>query len=227
RASAEQRAGRAGRTQPGRCQRLWTIADQAGRREREVPEVLRLDLTGVVLELRAWGVGDLRSFPWLDVPRGGALEAAERLLTALGALASDGALTEIGRRMLDLPAPPRLARMLVEAERAGAGEEGALAAAVASERDILLERRALAEGSSAPWPTGRSDLLLRMDLFHRADGAPGLDPRAVRAVERARRQLFRSLDKRGRGLAGEDAILRSVLAGFPDRVARRREAGSA
>src|SRR5206468_1182809 len=141
RASAEQRAGRAGRTQPGRCQRLWTIADQAGRREREVPEVLRLDLTGVVLELRAWGVGDLRSFPWLDVPRGGALEAAERLLTALGALASDGALTEIGRRMLDLPAPPRLARMLVEAERAGAGEEGALAAAVASERDILLERR--------------------------------------------------------------------------------------
>ncbi len=104
--------------------RLWTIAEHAGRREREVPEVLRLDLTAAVLELRAWGVGDLRSFPWLDAPGGGALEAAERLLGALGALASDGALTRIGRRMLDLPAPPRLARMLVEAERAGGSRGG-------------------------------------------------------------------------------------------------------
>ncbi|HSD11214.1 MAG TPA: ATP-dependent helicase C-terminal domain-containing protein, partial [Candidatus Binatia bacterium] len=226
RASAEQRAGRAGRTQPGRCLRLWTIAEHAERREREAPEVLRLDLSAAVLELRAWGVGDLRSFAWLDAPRDGALEAAERLLSALGAVAADGALTDVGRRMLDLPAPPRLARMLVEAEREGAAEEGALAAALAAERDILLERRAFAEGDAARWPTGRSDLWLRMELFHRASNAHDLDPRAVRAVERARRQLARSLDRRGARGAGEDAILRSVLAGFSDRVVRRREPGS-
>jgi len=228
RASAEQRAGRAGRTQRGRCLRLWTTAEHAERREREVPEVLRLDLTAAALELRAWGAGDLRSFPWLDSPRDGALEAAERLLASLGALGAEGELTEVGRRMLDLSAPPRLARMLVEAERAGVAEEGALAAALASERDILLERRTFAEGGAAPWPTGPSDLLLRMELYHRAEGAHGLDPRAVRAVERARRQLARSLDRRGGGDADADegAILRSVLAGFPDRVVRRRGAGS-
>ena len=226
RASAEQRAGRAGRTQRGRCLRLWTTAEHAERREREVPEILRLDLTAAALELRAWGAGDLRAFPWLDSPRDGALEAAERLLASLGALGAERELTEVGRRMLDLSAPPRLARMLVEAERAGVAEEGALAAALASERDILLERRTFAEGGAAPWPTGPSDLLLRMDLYHRAEGAHGLDPRAVRAVERARRQLARSLDRRGSADADEGAILRSVLAGFPDRVVRRRGAGS-
>lgn len=227
RASADQRAGRAGRTQPGRCFRLWTIAEHAERRERDVPEVLRLDLTAAVLELRACGLGDLRCFPWLDPPRDGALERAERLLAMLGALDARGSLTDVGRRMLDLSAPPRLARMLVEAERAGVPEEGALAAALASERDILLERRALAAGEATPWPTGPSDLVLRMELFRGGGRGRGLDAGALRAVERARAQLARALDRRTRAsAAGEQEILRSILAGFPDRVVRRREGGS-
>jgi ATP-dependent helicase HrpB len=232
RAAAEQRAGRAGRIGPGRCLRLWTAAQHAERRERETPEVLRLDLSSTVLELRAWGVGDLRSFAWLDPPREGSLESAERLLEQLGALTADGVLTDTGRRMLALPASPRLARMLIEAEARGAAADGALAAALASERDVLLERRAFAAPSVSPWPSGSSDLLLRMDLFRQAEReglrpqacrSLGLDPAAVRAVDRARRQLHSSARA---APAAEDAVLRCVLAGFPDRVARRRSPGS-
>ena len=236
RASAEQRAGRAGRLGPGRCLRLWTIGEHAERKEREVPEVLRLDLVSAALELRAWGVRDLRTFPWLDPPSDGALESAERLLAQLGALGADGSLSEIGRRMLALSAPPRLARMLVEAEHAGVAEDGALAAALASERDVLLERRAFAGAAAAPWPTGPSDLWLRMELVRHAQReglrpescrSLGLDAAAVRAVDRARRQLAAALAGRSSRRVEDEESMRSisrcVLAGFPDRVVRRRQ----
>src|SRR5438094_439417 len=199
RASAEQRAGRAGRLAPGRCLRLWSRAEHAGRRAAETPEVLRLDLTRVALELHAWALADARRLRWLDPPPPHAIERAERLLAQLGALEPvGGAVTPTGRRVLALPAEPRLARMLVEAERTGAGLDGALLAALASERDILARGEAFAD-----FPPGSSDLELRARLFEdaarrrfAADAcrALGLDPGAVRAVERARRQLARLLD---------------------------------
>ncbi len=237
RTAADQRAGRAGRTGPGRCVRLWTAADHAERKDRELPEVLRLDLSGVGLELRAWGVRDLGAFPWLDPPRESALESADRLLSLLGAIDRTGAVTDTGRRMLDLSAPPRLARMLLEAERRGVAEDGALVAALASERDILLERRALARGEGGRWGVGRSDLALRLELFREAERAGlqphrcrpiGVDAGAARTVDRARRQLIAGLQQREKSAPGgeEDALLRCVLAGFPDRVARRRQPGS-
>jgi ATP-dependent helicase HrpB len=235
RAAAEQRAGRAGRTGPGRCLRLWSAAEHAERKERELPEALRLDLSAVALELRAWGVRDLGTFPWLDPPREGALERAERLLALLGAVDGAGAVTEMGRRMLDVPAPPRLARMLLEADRHGMAEGGALVAALASERDMLLERRALARGEGGLWASGQSDLALRLELFREAERAAfeprrcraiGLDAASVRAVDRARRQFSAGLGRRRTARGEEDALLRCVLAGFPDRVARRRQAGS-
>lgn len=238
RAAAEQRAGRAGRTQPGRCLRLWTAAEHAERRDRELPEVLRLDLSAIALELRAWGARDLARFPWLDPPGEGALQSVERLLENLGALdAGTGAVTDVGRRMLALAAPPRLARMLVEAQQLGA-PDAPLVAALASERDILLERRALGAGRDSigsRWAAGRSDLLLRLELFREAERAGfssgscrslGLDVAALRAVERARRQLARAAPAAPGQAAGEDALLRCVLVGFPDRVVRRREPGS-
>ena len=236
RAAAEQRAGRAGRTRPGRCLRLWSAAEHAERRERELPEVLRLDLATIALELRAWGARDLARFPWFDPPWPGALEGADRLLVRLGALdPRGGAPTAVGRRMLELSAPPRLARMLVEAERTSVAD-GPLAAALASEREILLERRALGARDDSIWPAGRSDLLLRLNLFRDAENkgftpvvcrSLGLDPQALRAVDRARRQLARALAVRGKSESAADAkVLRCVLAGFPDRVVRRREAGS-
>ena len=237
-ASAEQRAGRAGRLRPGRCVRLWTLAEHAERREREVPEILRLDLSATVLELRAWGVGDLRAFPWLDPPGAGALETAERLLRMLGALdPASGDLTPMGRQMLALPVSPRLARLLVEGERTGCAD-APLVAAIASERDILLERRGLAARTDGGWATGRSDLLLRVSLFKEAeragfDGEPGrrsgLDRAALGAVDRARRRLAggRLPSKSEARPEDEETTLRCILAGVPDRVVRRRQPGSA
>src|SRR5262245_11078795 len=232
RASAEQRAGRAGRLGPGRCVRLWSREEQAGRRAYETPEILRLDLTRTVLELRAWGLRDATTLPWLDPPPAAALAHAERLLVQLGAVdTASGVLTETGRRLLALPASPRLGRMQLEAERTGAGAAGALLAALAGERDIVLASRAFG-GPVADRPAAASDLLVRLELFEDAARrglsagacqALGVDPRAVRAVERARRQLARGLPRQA---VDPDRLLRCVLTGFPDRVCRRRAAGS-
>jgi len=241
RAAADQRAGRAGRTAPGRCLRLWTYVEHLHRLERDVPEAVRLDLCGTLLELRAWGLRDVRRFAWLDPPGEGAVQRAERLLEQLGAVDADsGALTEIGTRMLDLSVAPRLARMLVEAERSGCADSGALLAALASERDICLAHRALTTADlrhAGRAAAGPSDLLLRMQLFAEAAGARfdhnasrrlGLDHRSVRAVERVRRQLQRALGCGERmAAAADDLLLRCTLAGYPDRVVRRRRAGSA
>ena len=236
RAAADQRAGRAGRLAPGRCLRLWSRAEHAGRRAAETPEVLRLDLTRIVLELHAWELADARRLRWLDPPPPQAIERAEQLLAHLGALdPATGALTPIGRRMLELPAEPRLSRLLVEAERTGSAAEGALLAALASERDILAAGRSFGSSTTADFPPGPSDLELRARLFedaarHRfaADACRtlGLDPGAVRTVERARRQLARLLGRVQTASRDPDALRRATLAGFPDRVARRRAPGS-
>ncbi len=234
RAAAEQRAGRAGRLAPGCCVRLWSRAAHAARRAHETPEILRLDLTRMVLELRAWGLRAAAGLRWLDPPPPAALERAERLLIQLGAVeVTTGTLTPVGTRLLALPVEPRLARMLVEAERLGCGDEVALVAALASERDILARAGPLG-GPVRDRPPGPSDLLLRAELFGdaaRRRFAPdacrslGLEPRAVHTVERARRQLARLV--RPGGTADAAALGRCLLAGFPDRVARRRESGSA
>ncbi len=236
RAAADQRAGRAGRTAPGRCVRLWSQGEHMARRAHETPEVLRLDLSGTLLELRAWGLRDVGKFHWLDAPSETAVQRAEQLLEQLGAVDAGGALTDVGRRMLQLAVAPRLARMLVEAERRGCAAEGALLAALASERDICLEQRAFGDGAIGRWPAGNSDLVLRMQLFAEAErrrfdaGACrglDLDPRSVRAVERSRQQLGRILGRRAdSSSADEDILLRCALAGFPDRVIRRRAAGA-
>ncbi|HVM98387.1 MAG TPA: ATP-dependent helicase C-terminal domain-containing protein, partial [Candidatus Acidoferrales bacterium] len=229
-ASAAQRAGRAGRLGPGRCIRLGNEAEYRARRAHDTPEILRLDLCSTLLELRAWSARDARIIRWLDAPSPATVARAEQLLELLGAVdTADGSLTALGQRMLAMPVPPRLARLLLEAERRGCGGDGALLAALAAERDILLEQRGLSAGASPRWPDGPSDLLLRMDLFGEATrgGANaaacvrlGLDARAVRSVDKARRQLSRHLEKAGD--AGEaDTLLKCVLAGFPDRVVRR------
>src|SRR5690606_17038214 len=141
RASADQRAGRAGRTAPGVCLRLWTEKEHAQRPAQELPEVKRLDLAEVVLTLKASGIDDIGAFPWLEAPDAKALARAESLLADLGALegGTDGVatITETGRKMLRFPVHPRYARMLLEADRRGCVRSVALMAALTQGRNFL------------------------------------------------------------------------------------------
>ena len=136
RASADQRAGRAGRTAPGRCLRLWTEREHLERAAQELPEVKRLDLAEVVLTLKASGIDDIATFRWLEPPEPQALARAEQLLADLGAL-SAGQITELGRRMLAFPVHPRYARMLLAAQEHRCVRAIALIAAVTQGRSLL------------------------------------------------------------------------------------------
>ncbi len=206
RASAGQRAGRAGRTAPGRCLRLYTKADHDLRPADTTPEIRRVDLAGIVLDLAG------RPLVWMDPPPPAAWKAAVDLLTRLGALDVDGR-TPIGDAMTRLPASPRVARMLIEAATRGVPREGAVLAA------LLEERR-------------RGD---PEDLVVRA-----LDPRGMsRQAQDAARQLAGMLERVGLERTGGsggalrgarpppqddpgDALAAALLAGFPDRVGRRK-----
>jgi ATP-dependent helicase HrpB len=218
--SAEQRAGRAGRTGPGRVVRLWDERDRL--RPRREPEIERVDLAGPLLEVMAWG-GDAAGFEWFEVPPAERLEAAMSLLERLGAVADRG-LTRDGEAMHRLPVHPRLARVLLSA---GGGERAAAACAVLGEG-----WRPVASGDP---PTTDSDVLSAVDRLHEA-------PPGVKAA--ARELSFRGApsesgaeesagvaDSSGPGRRKslgmtDETLLRALLAGFPDRVARRREPGS-
>ncbi len=247
RASAAQRAGRAGRTRPGRCLRLYTRHDHDGRPEFDLPEIAREDLCETLLLLAAVaggaasgpagaavpggeaGGGDVE---WLLPPPAASAGAARALLSRLGALDEAGAITARGSRLVRLPLHPRLARLVEEAAARGAGAGGALLAALLGERDI---RERWDRDPRATPPTGPSDLLELASLFEeaaRARFAPeklrrlGLLPGAVQAVERARRQIERALRSSSTATATEEALLLATLAAYPDQVARRRAPGS-
>ncbi|HEY1334051.1 MAG TPA: helicase-related protein, partial [Myxococcaceae bacterium] len=221
-ASAAQRAGRAGRTRAGVCLRLFTATDLKSRPERDLPEIARADLAETVLALSAAGAPDPRGFGWFEPPPAAALDAAEQLLSMLGARGPDGTPTELGRRLLSFPVHPRLGRILVEGERRGVGMEAARAAAILSERPARTGAALGPHRSTGPTVSARSDVLEQMESSGSGDrGRGGTAP----AVERTTRQLSRALHGRQRAVPAEreDALLLALLAGFPDRVARRRK----
>lgn len=137
RPSADQRRGRAGRTGPGSCYRLWTEAEDARLAARNTPEILAADLTSLCLELAAWGVTEPQALKWLDVPPKAAYQQAVELLRQLGALDSKGKITVHGRLINNTGLHPRLAHMLVTAVSMGKGMEACCLAALLSERDVL------------------------------------------------------------------------------------------
>ena len=223
RASCTQRAGRAGRTRAGRCVRLYTRHDVDGRREHEVPEILRADLAEAVLALRAAGIRRAEPFEWFDPPAEPALAAADQLLVRLGAVdRTSGALTGLGRQLEEMPIHPRQARVLVDAEARGAGGDGALVAALLGERDVRLARRGRGQAAH----TSASDVLDDLDALQADDN---LDRNAARAVRRTAEQLGRFTSRRNHSsdVAEIDRALSiALLTGFPDRVARRRRPGA-
>jgi ATP-dependent helicase HrpB len=198
--SADQRAGRAGRTASGTVVRLWDARDRL--RPHREPDIARVDLASTVLDVAAWG-GDPRTFAWFEAPPAAAIEAAIHLLRRLGAFDDDDRPTEIGRLLQRMPLPPRLGRILI-------GARGATAAARACA--ILSERGATIPAHQAT----------TCDLLAAVDQPRDLPPH-VAAVAReleglARRVLGDSATDR----VDDDEFRRAVLAAYPDRVARRR-----
>lgn len=231
RASAEQRAGRAGRVRPGRCVRLYTLHDLQHRPEYEAAELHCVDLSEVLLLLLGAGVSRPAHLPWYEPPSDGALRHAETLLERLGAL-EEGRLTGVGQRMLTLPLSPRLARLVVEADRLGVPQDGRLAAALLSEGDVRREARARfdRDGVSARrLQSGPSDLLAMLDACRHGHD---VDARALSRVRRLEQHLRRGGTARA-GAADldegkrEQALSRAVLSAWPDRVARRRRQSGA
>lgn len=229
-ASAEQRAGRAGRTAPGVCLRLWPEAAHRARPEREGPEVHRVDLTGAVLQLACWIEPELENFPWFEPPRPTSLAAATRLLTRLEALDSQG-ITSLGREISRLPVHPRLGRMLIEGDRLGQVDRVALAAALLSERDPFVRSTPGTRRTASH--TSDSDLLDRvtaLETFEQrrqlAHDVGTLHRGGAEAVLRVRDQLLKQGSQHAKSdehIDADEALLRAVLAGYPDRVAKRRE----
>lgn len=233
--SADQRAGRAGRTAPGTCLRLWVESEHHHRPKHETPEIRRLELSQSILQIKAMGAEDVANFPWLQPPEPAALQQAEKLLQALGATATDGKLTEMGRRMSRLPMHPRLARMLIEADQRRCLERACLWAAIISERDILI--RGAKHELADDLPDGpRSDLVVLERALHLATdlnfdiarcNARGIHALACRELEKTRRLfLDTAADERlrpgGKREATIEAMAKCLLVAFPDHLAIRR-----
>lgn len=242
RASADQRAGRAGRTAPGRCVRLWTEREHAERSVQEAPEIRRLDLSEVMLTLRAAGAGDLRELPWLEPPGARALDRAELLLRDLGALDEKTAVTDLGRRMAGFPVHPRYARMMIAAGEYGCVRAVALIAALTQGRSLWMrkpDKSTREQREDVLGEENASDFFGLMRAFRFADSRRydvgacnrlGIHANTARQV-RALAGFFLDLAAKT-GLAIEDrapetdAICKCILTGFSDQVAKRLDAGT-
>ena len=241
-ASADQRAGRAGRTAPGRCLRLWSEPEHHERAPQELPEIKRLDLAEVVLTLKAAGVEDLRGFRWLERPDEISLTHAEELLTDLGALDKRGGITPVGRKLLAFPVHPRYARMLLAAQEYGCVHQACLVAALTQGRDLLLrnvgrEIEAAREdlfgdkASSDFWILMRAWTYAAKNQF-RLDACRRLGIHAVtaRQVGPLLDQFLRIAEREGLEVQPreirDEALQKCILIGFSDRVARRLDQGT-
>jgi ATP-dependent helicase HrpB len=208
RAAVDQRRGRAGRTEPGVCYRLWDEPQTASLAAYTQPEILSADLSSLVLDLAQWGVSDPASLAFLDPPPLPALKEARELLHELGALDGEGRITDEGRSLRALALPPRLARMIVDSHRLGAGRAAADIAAVLTERGLGGDH---------------VDLDVRLDVFRR-----DRSQRAEAARGQAQRWASQVAADDKAGVTGDDEPSNGVMLAlaFPDRVAKNRGNGS-
>lgn len=200
RASADQRRGRAGRTEPGICYRLWDEPETQGLVPFADPEIRVADLSGLVLDCAEWGTNDPRSLAWLDPPGEGGLAAARSGLQAIGGLDAEGHITSEGRRLRAMPLPPRLARMLLRAGERGAADDAAEVAAVLVERGI--------GGTDL-------DLATRLENFRRDRSRRAQDMRAL--SRQWARAATNAATKRGMLSLAEMLAL-----AYPERIAKNR-----
>jgi len=234
RAATQQRAGRAGRTAPGTCTRLWAEHEQEARPDHDLPEIRRLDLADAVLQLKALGVSDPRTFPWLEPPEDQALERAFDLLQGLAALDTSGNLTEAGQQMARLPMHPRLSRLLLEADRRRCLKRAALWAALIGERD-LLTAPIHPRYTQPPEDDLASDLIVRERAWQQARdlrfdlsacAAAGLHANTCRQVQSTADLYLNAAQNAGlhKPKSGHSAdLLKCLLVAFFDRIALRRD----
>jgi ATP-dependent helicase HrpB len=252
RASADQRAGRAGRVAPGVCHRLWSEAQHATRAAANTPEIQRTELSAALLAIHAQGVTDIADFDFLDKPEPSRVAAAEALLASLGAIADDGAITATGRDMLRLPVHPRYARMLLTARDYGCAREVAMLAALVGGRDLLTRVNPRDE-RDRPIKRNRELLIKRgqksTDYFLLANSYAfaeknefngkacflhGVNAHVARDVRQSFEQILAICEEAGIDIAPfggdvaalSDAIARCHLAGFIDHLAVRTSSGS-
>lgn len=249
RASADQRTGRAGRTAPGHCVRLWTEHEHSARPAQELPEIKRLDLSEVVLTLKASGIDDIAGFRWLEPPDSKSLQRAETLLKDLGALnESDSTITPLGRRMLAFPAHPRYARMLLEAEEQNCVSAVALIAALSQGRNLLRRSEGKKMDEDRADLLGEkevSDFIVLMRAYRFAEQGNfnpqhcrrlGINAIAARETGQTCAQFLRIArdeklvggngDNLGEKEPSNEAIQRCMLAGFADQLAIRVDGGT-
>lgn len=233
-ASADQRAGRAGRTAPGVCFRLWSAAQHRSRPDHTPPEIARADLSSAILTVTSWGERDINGFPWVTAPSVHAVDAAKRLLIQLGAIDEQLILTDTGSRMNRLPLHPRQSRLLIAAHQYDCMDEAALAAALLSERDPFERLSGVREATDQhPF---ESDLINRVIRLQRhLSGRPdaGIHLAGAKHVGRVANDLRRLFDSESASDLGnerpslEERLSRALLAAYPDRLAKRRSIGSA
>ena len=243
RAAADQRAGRAGRTAPGHCLRLWTAYEQSARSAQQLPEVKRLDLSEVILILKASGASDMRTFRWLEAPDARAIQRAETLLADLGAIDDTmSAITPLGRRMLAFPTHPRYARMLLAAQDYGCVRPVALIAALTQGRDLLSRRQGNPADEARAELFGdetESDFFVLMRAWRYAERHGydidrcrrlGIHAAGARQVGPLLEQFLRIAAAEGLDIGEKpvdrSAVQRCVLVGFPDHLAKRLDSRS-
>lgn len=217
-ASAAQRAGRAARTGPGRCLRLWTRAEHAALKPQSRPEIARADLAAAVLALLAYGVRDVEAFAWFDPPPAGATARARKLLRLLQAVDERGALTPLGKALAALPLHPRLGRLLLAGQSCGRSWE---AAGLAAMLQLGARAPSAVPPRAATW-VGLSDVADRLALFEAAARSGDAFTRERRALHELARRAPHDIGLQLPPEAdAERALCRLLLQAYPDRVCRR------
>ena len=238
-ASATQRAGRAGRVAPGVCLRLWTEASERARAAFLEPEIRRVDIVSAILQLYAWGEGESDDFPWLEQPRPESVRKARCLLEQLGAIHRTR-ITNIGRAMSRLPTHPRLARMVIAGFELGCLERACMLSALLSERDPFTQGRSVHTRASRRWDSDCIERLVAIEeyLAGQVNDSPfgTLHRQGVRSISNAAKQLQEQCiaSLHGSNTIRErlsssqpEALMQALLAGYPDRLAKRRNIGKA
>ncbi len=227
RASAEQRAGRAGRTAPGTCYRLYSQHTLHAMTPHAPPEISVTDLSQLMLELATWGISDAQHPDWLDAPPPAAVASARRLLVELDLIDESGKITNLGREVVRLPLHPRLCRLLLRSRELCCPLLGCRIAALLSERDLLRS------SSRTPAIMSHSDIADRLEALERWRSSgrsnPDMDLAAAKNVERVVSQLRRLMAvtvPEVDSSADADLISCLLVAAYPDRIARRRSSGS-